>query len=280
LWDPITHQVPITLLCSQAEINAARFGTGLCSNANSPGFYAVLYFDNTLNFPFRLFTPSSHDYGSTTEFYVYTTTGYLQQVNTNAVVFTTRPDFDTNLAIQSTYSHILGEAPSSTNSHSGYLGDMSCEKTAIGQNGALDCFNKGDWAMFIDNRKTTNSIAANPIYPNMYQIAKIWEKPSINPNSTDIPKSLYDISRLQIVLDYSMNAKFNYADGSGGANSGVATDTTAFAYKFHAPTNANGGYQYVSTCSGRGICNSEDGVCECFKGYSGDNCNCMNSFSV
>ena len=35
---------------------------------------------------------------------------------------------------------------------------------------------------------------------------------------------------------------------------------------------STGNYEYVSECAGRGLCNRGEGLCECFKGYTGDNC--------
>merc|ERR1712224_765853 len=31
-------------------------------------------------------------------------------------------------------------------------------------------------------------------------------------------------------------------------------------------------YEFVQQCSGRGLCNGDDGLCECFTGYTSDNC--------
>jgi hypothetical protein len=35
-------------------------------------------------------------------------------------------------------------------------------------------------------------------------------------------------------------------------------------------------YQYVSQCSNRGTCDNSRGICACYKGYSGDNCDTQN----
>ena len=35
---------------------------------------------------------------------------------------------------------------------------------------------------------------------------------------------------------------------------------------------STGNYEYVSECAGRGLCNRGEGLCECFSGYTGDNC--------
>ena len=36
-------------------------------------------------------------------------------------------------------------------------------------------------------------------------------------------------------------------------------------------------YEYVAQCSGRGLCN--EGNCECFAGYTGDNCNLQSALA-
>ena len=36
-------------------------------------------------------------------------------------------------------------------------------------------------------------------------------------------------------------------------------------------------YEYVAPCSGRGLCN--EGNCECFAGYTGDNCNLQSALA-
>merc|ERR1711998_328116 len=43
---------------------------------------------------------------------------------------------------------------------------------------------------------------------------------------------------------------------------------------------STGTFTYVSQCSNRGLCNGDDAVCECFKGYTNDNCDTQSSLAV
>lgn len=41
-----------------------------------------------------------------------------------------------------------------------------------------------------------------------------------------------------------------------------------------------GEYMYVSQCSGRGVCDSEQGLCQCFKGYYMENCDLQSALAI
>merc|ERR1719261_956461 len=67
----------------------------------------------------------------------------------------------------------------------------------------------------------------------------------------------------------------------------VGTDHTTTGVRFIAYVNifkfsqaTTGTYTYVSECSNRGVCDSEVGVCECFKGYTNDDCSVQSSLAV
>ena len=47
-------------------------------------------------------------------------------------------------------------------------------------------------------------------------------------------------------------------------------------FKFSPATTGN--YDFVAPCSNRGIC--DEGTCECFKGYTDDNCDIQSSLAV
>lgn len=57
----------------------------------------------------------------------------------------------------------------------------------------------------------------------------------------------------------------------GGNSLNGGDNTILFVYEITPPEDAYK-YKYVSQCSGRGICDTQIGVCDCFKGYTNDNC--------
>jgi hypothetical protein len=146
-------------------------------------------------------------------------------------------------------------------------------------------------------KTTANSLMANPLYPNMYTVEKIGKEVK-NPNAADkgnLGEMHAEAYRQQITLNMGVNAQYmkhlDHDDTEWSTQESLGTATTfntdfpgvlATIYKFHPPAlNSTGttGYNYVGECSNRGICDSDSGVCECFAGYTGQNCGVINSLA-
>jgi len=293
--DQILKKYPSTQLCDNSAGNKAKFGAdgfniGYCSNLNSPGFYAVMYYNPAISAtnPFRIFTRAANDYGSETQFFVFTTQGHLNLVSRFALAFTKMESWHRNASVASHYSNVLHMTNYSTGNspdqYPDYFGNIDCETNDIGDNGARDCLNKNDYVMFfntgLNGYSDTANLNGNPVYPNLYQVKKIFRADKTTwRGDPAYPEADLDSNsekhRQQIHLDYSMNAAFHYF----GTNSS-SLETSAQVYKFHPATNnADGGYRYVAQCSNRGICNTATGVCECFHGYTSDNCGVINALA-
>lgn len=213
---------------------------------------------------------------------MFTTKGHLSLVSEYALAFTHAYGWSAAATVKSHFSNVLHLSNTSTglganNLYDGYYGNIDCETNPVGMNGARECLNKNDWVMVFGTDFTINSdaahLAANPVYPNLYQVKKIFRARKTFDNDPSNPNS--EKLRNQIVLDYSNNAEFVWAGGRTGV-----TDSSAQVYKFFPPTNnADGGYRYVGACSNRGICNTGTGMCECFKGYTSDNCGVINALA-
>ena len=268
--DPSKRPYPQTRLCNKNSASP-------CSNINPPGFYAVIFYDGT---NFNIFNRIANDYGPTTLFHVYTTTGYLQLVNENAVAVTINGEMNTGTEISKSYysNTVYTTTAGISSSGDSFVGQVDCLTNPVGTNGALDCLKKGDLVMLLNTAVSTytnvisaSNIANNPVYLDMYTVEKI----SVEPYNS---ASRVEDERHPIVLDYGVNAlyyKYNLATGGAywpthGSQGGAGI------YKFHPPT----GYNYVGECSNRGLCDTVLGVCSCFAGYTSDNCGVQNALAL
>lgn len=127
----------------------------------------------------------------------------------------------------------------------------------------------------------TSNLNNNPKYLNMYRIAKIGREYNYYDGTGETDMVL----RNKITFEQSINFAYtmDFDDGSSGAayndaTTGLDVQRTARIYKFTPPATTIQN-TYAAECSTRGICNREDGVCECFAGYTGDSCNMQNALA-
>jgi hypothetical protein len=107
---------------------------------------------------------------------------------------------------------------------------------------------------------------------NLYTIKKIYKE---DPTSKTWDRE----DRYRIILDKNIpfagtaETKFQATNATDGWQS---TRGIVSLFKFSPATTGN--YDFVAPCSNRGIC--DEGSCECFKGYTDDNCDIQSSLAV
>merc|ERR1719337_284500 len=105
---------------------------------------------------------------------------------------------------------------------------------------------------------------------DLYTITKIW-------TAQMTASTLAKEDRYRITVDKNINW-----DGSTIANPDFrdSTSTTGYVQIVKFTPATTGTFTYVSQCSNRGLCNGDDALCECFKGYTNDNCDTQSSLAV
>ena len=107
---------------------------------------------------------------------------------------------------------------------------------------------------------------------NLYTIKKIYKE-----DPTALTWGRED--RFRIILDKNIpfeaseKVQFQETNATSGwlSKRGIVN-----LFKFSPATTGN--YDFVAPCSNRGIC--DEGSCECFKGYTDDNCDIQSSLAV
>lgn len=247
------------------------------------GYYAVVWYDTTVYLDnthtegtFKLLNPfSPPDNFLTNNYDIYTTKGTLALTSNNSeatfgfaskYIYTTNTTFD-----------ILGN--SSFNAP--FDGDISCE---IGNNNAdkmmyiFHCLNKGDMFTMINWEHPEY----NPPYINMYTAERLY--------TGDYQYSVQDRFSHAVVTNQESVMHFmthvittdfatNWGAVVGGAEPDVKFGRPQFhVYKFFPSTDST--YEYVAECSNRGICDTSSGICDCFAGYTSDDCSTQSSLAV
>merc|ERR1712022_73525 len=153
---------------------------GYCRASDPAGFHGY-YMSNTGSF--YIMSRAYQGYSTTTEFNVFTTTGYLSLASKKVDVFTSIGTIDNDIAkartaaewtvavfdLKSFYSNVvytLRKTPTDT------INSVDCETQSsnTGADNVYQCIEKGDYVMIFDLLASSTN---NPKYPNMYQVMKI-----------------------------------------------------------------------------------------------------------
>jgi hypothetical protein len=239
-----------TRICNATSTyNAWANSDDWCDNYSPAGFYLPMIYDTSMGFRlFGLTGATATEISTSTEYHIFTTTGMLLQIGLDSA-FTTDNLFSRNVYYEkiSSSADQLAKDCETMDAH---------DKVDI-ISGENQCLDKGDRVMFFYMGGVNATVDVNPAadqeqntkHHNIYTIDKI----SVGRNANFQP-------RTEIVLDMGIN--FGHL-------------TNASAYKFFPPAGAS----WAKECSDRGNCNTDTGLCECFTGYTSDDCSVQNTLA-
>jgi len=193
----------------------------------------------------------------------------LQPITSSLTKSATMAKSDAWIAVSET---IVGRNDTVYNSQ--YDGEIGCETHGGPREVPYSaCLSKGDFFFVLDPYNPT----FNPPYLNMHRAVSVYTQdhtPYTPGLSTLYPKmSLSEKERLWTFKRFVVKSDLA---------SNWAQDTTGQAtfrfYKFHPHKDST--YRVVTECSNRGTCNTFEGVCDCFHGYTGDSCSIIESMAV
>ncbi len=256
------------------------------------GYYAVIWYDTSLTSlddapttnvgvvgTFRILnTFTTPDAFKTDNYDVYTTTGTLALTsNTSRAVFS----FGSKTVYMTNSSYDSVNSP--------FDGDISCE---VGNNNVgkfkyiHHCLNKTDLFTLL----SWESPVYNPPNINLYTAARLFTKPFEH-----LHEDRFDTALTTNRARYEMHYGTHVINTDLSTNWGAYTIQSTAAgvldaaslpnrglnfrvYKFFPATAST--YNYVNQCSNRGICDQSNGLCNCFPGYTNDDCSVQNSIAL
>lgn len=169
-----------------------------------------------------------------------------------------------------------------------------------------NCLNKTDIITFIN----TANVNYNPPNMNLYTITRLVKDKNIWSNAlrygaisdtpvlgipgsntrearklanTDLdaynPAHPLEFGTNVINLDLSTNWGTDIGAGAAsGEQSSASNASPTYIYKFVPAADST--YEYVAECANRGLCDRESATCECFAGYTNDNCDTQSSLAL
>lgn len=246
-WDYGDHDYPHLIKLVRAQ-----------STYEDSPYYAAIYWNDTES-KFRFINPFVPPDRFEEDWYeIYTTKGTLARTSANASALF---EYGSRHVVTTVTGYQTVD-----DSESGYDGDIACESSPSTSD-VPNCLTYGDLFTILD---PTHPVANSP-YLNLYTAKRVWTTPTqyaVNSSSTGVANSIYQLSRGTHVIE--TDATLNWG--------GDDTHYSYNVYKF-TPSSASS-YNYFGPCSNRGYCNPDSGVCECFAGYTGDNCHVQETLAL
>jgi hypothetical protein len=249
------------------------------------GLYYLTWYQSTMD-KFVLINAPVKDTSDTASYYVYTTDGVVERVIvdiagkgqiTKGYAVTSQPPVT---AWFEQYSNVM---------YTSY--DVACETA---DSAVEPCLDQGDMLFVVDTKNLV--LSQNVSYASntfdsadnvadsgdLYTISKIYKE---DPTTSTFSLTGHE-DRFRIVLDKNIpfagtttstsTATATATVGSFGMKADNVNVGVVGLFKFTPATTGN--YEFVSQCSGRGSC--VDGICECFKGYTKDDCGTQSAYAV
>jgi hypothetical protein len=240
------------------------------------GYYAAVVYTSS---EFQLLNPFDNlDAQAQNEYEVYTTQGVLARTSKFAeasVTFGSKQIITTNTTAD--YG-VWGSSATNFGSEMGtiaapvnggrFTGDLSCENNPNSYFVSY-CVNKTDILIPLAVTGDADTTGYNPAHINMYTVNRIGQTERTAYNAYNTGGTEKNEGTNYIDLDMSANF-YRIAT--------TALSSPVFVYKFFPNDDSN--YEYVAQCANRGLCNNEEGLCECFAGYTGDACQIQASLAV
>lgn len=251
------------------------------------GYYAVLWYDDNASAgeEYKLVTPfQSPSAFDTDEWEIYTTKGVLALTHAGAIVtvdfaskyfYTSMPTYDTAAGVT-------------------FDGDLSCENGGESGSNNYASFEIYDNSPFCLNKTDIFTIVnwdephMNPPHINLYTAERLYKKQfSYTRFDGEVTGSEGKFTDDTVTDDAVLKGELNFmtnvittdiSSNWGVGNYDSATVGNFKVYKFFPDEDST--YEYVAECSNRGLCNTDSGLCECFPGYTNDNCDTQNSIAL
>lgn len=218
------------------------------------GYYVALKYSGSNFFLYNQFVVPDGQAGD--NFDVYTTKGVLARTSLNAKAqFGFGSNEIATISVDGETTPLQGDLACEINDNNILKKSYWTRNTPLAQS---TCLNKTDIFTVL-----STTLANNPVHINLYTVEKIYQKDFFTNDASPIANNF--AGTFVIKSDLSTNFA-------------TVLSENFFVYKFFPSSESS--YRYVSECSNRGICNTDTGLCECFGGYTDDDCSSQNSLSV